>query len=226
MSDVIDLVTPPKHGRASAEITFFDLTDETPSPVSAQGISNDDHSSRESDDDDDDVEPAPTPTPPSTRFDCCVASTTTKESSFAAAAAASTKSTTEDSHSSPKRKKLRSLKPRTPPSLGGIADACVEAILGREVLRRKTCDEQIANAGLVESTSDVCPHLQLAESECCPPALNATVPTSSPTANATALGSCQVCPAGITSPVDERIGDGKTCADLLVDKIMNAEESG
>ena len=42
MSEVIDLVTPPKpSARQAAEITFFDLTDENSSTVSAQGISND-----------------------------------------------------------------------------------------------------------------------------------------------------------------------------------------
>ena len=96
---------------------------------------------------------------------------------------------------------------------------------GREVSGGKTCDELIADAGLVESTSDVCPQLQLAESACCPPALNATMPTSSPTANATAFESCLVCPDGITAPDDERIGDGKTCGGLLGDALTTSASS-
>ena len=92
-------------------------------------------------------------------------------------------------HSSPKRKKSRPLEPRTPPSLGGFADACVDAILagaGGRQSSAKECsfaaaadasttkesslsaaaastkeeccfdDELIADAGLVESMSDVC----------------------------------------------------------------------
>ncbi len=208
MSEVIDLVTPPKpSARQAAEITFFDLTDETISPVSAQDISNTDNNRRGGDARDADC----TPYIPS-RFPA----------------------TNSVTHSSPKRKKSRPLEPRTPPSLGGIADVCVNAILagvGGWQSSAKECsfaaaadasttkesslsaaaastkeeccfdDELIADAGLVESMSGVCPQLQLVESESYPPALNATVPTSSPTANATALGSCQVCPAGITSPV-------------------------
>ena len=201
MSEVIDLVTPPKpSARRAEEITFFDLTHENSSTVSAQGIFIDLNDRR--------------------RGDACDADHTPYiPSRFSV------------THLSPKRKKSRPLKPRTPPSLGGFADVYVDAILagaGGRKSKEECCfdDELIADAGLVESKSDVCPPLQLAKSECCPPALNATVPTSSPTANATALGSCQVSPAGITSPVNERIGDGKTCADLLVDKIMNAEEIG
>ena len=151
MSEVIDLVTPSKPGRAAAEITFFDLTDETPSPVSAQGISNDDHSSRESDDDDDDdVED---------RFDCCVfaaaadASTTTKESSFSAAAAdASTKSTTEDSHSSPKRKK----------SCGGLlgdtlttSASCARSMLEVDVDNEDKVDKNVDNEAVDKNVDTV-----------------------------------------------------------------------
>ena len=96
---------------------------------------------------------------------------------------------------------------------------------GREV-SGKTCEELVSDAGLVESSSSVCPQLQLAESACCPPpALNTTVPTSSPSANATALDSCQVCPGGITAPDDERIGDGKTCGGLLDDALSASASS-
>ncbi len=96
---------------------------------------------------------------------------------------------------------------------------------GLEVSGGKTCDELIADAGLVESTSDVCPQLQAAESACCPPAVNTTAPTSSPTANATSLESCRVCPGGITAPDDERIGDGKTCGGLLGDTSTTSASS-
>jgi hypothetical protein len=96
---------------------------------------------------------------------------------------------------------------------------------GREVSGR-TCEELVSDAGLVESSSSVCPQLQLAESACCPPpALNTTVPTSSPSANATALDSCRVCPGGITAPDDERIGDGKTCGGLLDDALSASASS-
>jgi S-DNA-T family DNA segregation ATPase FtsK/SpoIIIE len=90
---------------------------------------------------------------------------------------------------------------------------------GREVSNGKTCGELVADAGLVESTSAVCPQLQLAEPACCPPAPNTTAPTPSPTAEVTVFESCRVCPDGITAPDDETIGDGKTCGGLLADAL-------
>ena len=228
MSEVIDLVTPPKPSArrstlpshaAAAEITFFDLTAaKSISPVSAQGITNDDRESascppltaatsgqkilqwvcdvckdkrfldyREACEHKESCGKVgnardgggglPPLLPP---LSSSASSTSTMVASRVVAANAST---TEDSRSSPKRKKSRPLEPRTPPSLGGFTDACVDAIL----------------AGTTKS--DVCPQLQLKESESYPPALNATVPTSSPTVNAATLGSCQVCPTGINSPV-------------------------
>ena len=186
MSEVIDLVTPPKPSArrstlpshaAAAEITFFDLTAaKSISPVSAQGITNDDRESascppltaatsgqkilqwvcdvckdkrfldyREACEHKESCGKVgnardgggglPPLLPP---LSSSASSTSTMVASRVVAANAST---TEDSRSSPKRKKSRPLEPRTPPSLGGFADACVDAILAGAGGRQSSAKE-------------------------------------------------------------------------------------
>ena len=99
---------------------------------------------------------------------------------------------------------------------------------GGQVVSGKTCDEHVSDAALVEASSAVCPQLQLLESACCPDdASNATSPTASPSANATAFESCLplVCPGGITADAAIVIGDGKTCGGLLADAEIAAATS-
>ncbi|KAL3791418.1 hypothetical protein ACHAW5_005792 [Stephanodiscus triporus] len=101
---------------------------------------------------------------------------------------------------------------------------------GGRVVSGKTCDEHVADAALVEESSAVCPQLQLLESACCPgddASTNATSPTVSPSANATAFESCLplVCPDGITADAAIVIGNGKTCGGLLADAEITAATS-
>jgi len=64
-----------------------------------------------------------------------------------------------------------------------------------------SCEEVVAEAKLIETDSTVCPVMKAAEATCCPAVLNP----------------CSVCASGITAVGTTVVGNGKTCADVLVD---------
>ena len=64
-----------------------------------------------------------------------------------------------------------------------------------------SCQEVVEEALLVETDSTVCPVMKAAEATCCPAVLNP----------------CSVCASGITADGTTVVGNGKTCADVLVD---------
>ena len=64
-----------------------------------------------------------------------------------------------------------------------------------------SCEEVVAEAKLIETNSLVCPVMKAAEATCCPAVLNP----------------CSVCASGITAVGTTVVGNGKTCADVLID---------
>jgi hypothetical protein len=221
MLEVIDLVTPPKEPStrrstlpshaAAAEITFFDFTAaESPSPVSAQGISNDDRKSASC--------------PPSTaatsgqkilQWVCEVC----KVKRFL-----DYREACKHEESCGKVGNARDggggLPPPLPPSrVSSMSTTVASRVVAanasttekshsspKRKKSRKTCGGLLGDARL---RCQLMKDAQL--SYCLSPAVNP----------------CPVCPGGITVAQMTAVGSArKTCADLLVDKIMNAEESG
>jgi hypothetical protein len=110
----------------------------------------------------------------------------------------------------------------------------------------KTCGDVTMDALIVESSSDVCTQMKLAETVCCSESVvNATEAPSSAIANETAslapsitpslnstsvstneteatnMTTCEVCLDGITAGNENIvIGEGKTCGDLIADALL------